>query len=152
MGRPASLVPSASGLNFFKFFNFVSFCFFLRLGCAPGPASSGLGGCLSPAWALPIRAYFRFVVLCFWWSPFGCPSLFLPRQSGLHPVGVFSFFSFFAFYVSLSWFCAHSAAPSVWMFHSWLVLMTAKRSVHLLLSILRSTRFTLSSLSVLSPK
>ena len=48
---------------------------------------------------------------------FGRPSLFLPRPSGLNPVGV-SPFSFSLFCVFLSWLCAHSAAPSVWMFRS----------------------------------
>ena len=93
---------------------------FLRLGCPPGPVSCGLG------WLPVSRLGFALpglISVC-GLLLFG-GSLFLvarpvssPARQGLTPLGFFLFLLFLVFCVTLSWLCAHSAAPSVWMFRS----------------------------------
>ena len=65
-----------------------------------------LGGCRSPAWALPTRALISVCGLLFWWVPFlvARPSSF-PARQGLTPLVGFPFFlsCSVAFFLFESW-------------------------------------------------
>ena len=79
--------------------DFVSFCFFVRLGCPPGPASGGLG------WLPVFRLGFAHPGLTlgcgflFWWVTFlVAHPFFFPARQGLTPLGSLLFlFRCFAF-------------------------------------------------------
>ena len=89
---------------------FVSFCFFLSLGCPPGSTFCGLGWPPVPCWALPTWAYPPvFGSFPLWLGLFaGRPASSSPRPSGLNPVGfLFPAFLIFAFRL---WLCARFAA------------------------------------------
>ena len=92
--------------------------FFYVWVAPPVPLSSGLG------WLPVSRLGFAHPgltsgggLLFLWVTFLVARPFFLPRPLGLNPVGVSPLF-LLLFCVFLSWLCAHSAAQSVWMFHS----------------------------------